>query len=737
MTVKQASESFEFQEGSDTLSPKLMLELPRPGAGVPNCDGDLALITVSNHSFDKDKTDKRLYIVSLKAAQGSKPTSASDLLQAIPSDADIEAGGEAFWLDSRTIGYIAEGKQESKEVTSQSTLYAIPISSASTIGKPVSIGKFPPAVNPANVQYSTKAFILVFTAHVYADEDLHTVQKQDATYENRGNSAKVYDVTYARHWDEWIGPKKSSLFTISVKKGTDGKWEMGDRYGAPLKGTEHHVPVEPFGGVEDYSISEKHILYNTIDPEHSEAWHTRHNVYLVDLTTDTKSAAPRQLSSGKHGQTHSPVLSPSGKWAAWLQRAEDGYEADRARVVLAHVESGNHKVLDALDKWDRSPNGIIWDREESSLWMSVDDHGYVKLFKLELPGDGDLQAIVGSKQSDWVPKPVPYTKTGAVSNLVALPGNRVLYSLSSLTGPNELHLLSANGKSEQLTDFTKSHLGSNTKLKLDAGESFWFEGDKGIQVQGFILKPKGYETSQNSDKKWPAVLLIHGGPQSAWADQWSTRWNQNVFAQQGYFVVALNPTGSTGFGQDFTDGITKDWGGAPFVDLQKGWKEALRKYPEIDQERTAAAGASWGGFAINWIQGHPEYDFKFKAVIAHAGVFDARNMGFITEEVFFYNHDFGGVPWEGAGEELGQKYNPANLVSKWAIPQLCIHGSKDYRLSEVESLGAFNSLQQKHIPSRLVIFPDENHWVLKPGNSLQWHFEVFRWLHQFIGQGAR
>ncbi|KAG9094444.1 hypothetical protein FRC07_011302, partial [Ceratobasidium sp. 392] len=240
----------------------------------------------------------------------------------------------------------------------------------------------------------------------------------------------------------------------------------------------------------------------------------------------------------------------------------------------------------------------------------------------------------------------------------------------------------------------------------------------------WIVRPPGADAeSVKEGKKWPAVLLIHGGPQGAWEDSWSTRWNPQVFAQQGYFVVAINPTGSTTFGQEFTDAIAGDWGGKPFEDLRKGWKYVLDNYKEIDPERAVAAGASWGGYAINWIQGHPEFGFNFKALVCHDGVFDTVYNGFATDELYFFNHDFGGPPWDARSRKTAEKFNPANFVSRWSTPQLIIHGSKDYRLAETEGLGAFNALQSRGVPSRIVIFPDENHWVLRPGNSLKWHYE--------------
>jgi len=280
----------------------------------------------------------------------------------------------------------------------------------------------------------------------------------------------------------------------------------------------------------------------------------------------------------------------------------------------------------------------------------------------------------------------------------------------------------------QITRFTEEELKEKTMI---AGEEFWFKGAT-RDVQGWILKPQGFK--EGDKKKWPAILLIHGGPQGAWEDQWSTRWNPNIFASQGYVTIALNPTGSTTFGQEFTDAIAEDWGGAPFVDMQKGWKHALKTWPEIDADRTVAAGGSWGGYAVNWINGHPEFDFGFKALMCHDGVFDSNYNGYSTDELFFFNHEWGGRPWDSKSKLLSEKYSPANYVDKWSTPQLLIHGSKDYRLPETESIGAFHALQQRGIASRLVIFPTENHWVLDHGNSLKWHYEVFRWFDQFVGR---
>lgn len=275
----------------------------------------------------------------------------------------------------------------------------------------------------------------------------------------------------------------------------------------------------PFGGAEDYNLSEKHIIYTTIDPEHPQAWHTRQNVsysvtgvlsssmfpqvYIVPLSVDYKSTAtPKHLTSGKQGAAHSPILSPSGVWGAWLELEEDGYESDRARVVLSHISTGRRVILYALDKWDRSPTSIIWNLEGNALWMSVGDDGYNRVYKLDLPGEGVLDELVSGKTPGWHPSPRAYTKTGSASGLEALPGDKLLFSLSNLTRPNELHLLTEAHKHKQLTDFSGSQVSGKANLNLDPGEPYWFEGNKGVKVQGWIHKPRGFDKS----KKWPAVM---------------------------------------------------------------------------------------------------------------------------------------------------------------------------------------------------------------------------------------
>ncbi|GAA5825189.1 hypothetical protein JCM11251_006136 [Rhodosporidiobolus azoricus] len=540
---------------------------------------------------------------------------------------------------------------------------------------------------------------------------------------------------------------------------------------SPLKGTKLECPVKPFGDSSDWSLSPTHILFHSKSPLLNPAYHTRHEVYLSPFSPSTPaSSSPRQLTLGNQGATASPVLSPDGKRAAWLQMEEDGYEADRNRVVVYELAAPGKdgKRWVATPEWDRSPSSIVWAPKGDKLYLTAEDEGHVKVFMLEVPVGGGLDKEGKEKRPD----PVALTEFHAVSGVEPLPlaftqssngGNgkeepaRLLLTTNSLRHPNRLSLLSINPSpsvppappSTSLTALaTLTPLDKYPFLAdLHEGEEFTFAGDKGEGVHGWITFPpalaavraKGEKTKEEEEekqekkKKYPLAFLCHGGPQSAWNDGWSTRWNPSVFAAKGYVTVAINRTGSTGFGQAFCDRIKGDWGGAPFRDLVAGLQFVKTAYPEIDPDRTACLGASYGGFMVNFIQGHNE-QMGFKALVCHDGVFSPTQTWNATEELYFPEREFGGLPWEVP--ENYQKWSPANFVSKWATPQLVIHGSRDYRLVEGEGLGVFNTLQRLHIPSRLVIFPSENHWVLKPNNSRRWHKEVFRWIDEWTAPSA-
>ncbi|KAL1744514.1 Alpha/Beta hydrolase protein [Schizophyllum fasciatum] len=708
---KQQATAFAWKEGADVFSPKDLVGLGRPGAGVANAAGDLVLVSSSKFDFEEKKNKKSIYLAPIESTVK-------------PLEIPLVKGGEAFWLDARTVGHVVEGENKTLDFYTIDIKFETEPGALTTPKPPTLIGTFPTA-GAANFVYNPASGHLVFSAEVYADGDLATVARQDKEWEERGNSAYVYDETYVRHWDTFVGPKTSVLFSAPLHQTPDREWVFEQKWTNLLKDTGHSTPVAPFGGTDDFAVSKTHVVYTSKDPDLPEAMHTKQNIYIVDITGASK---PKDLSSGKQGATHAPTFSTDGTKVAWLELAEDGYEADKYTVILYDLSKDVRFAITA--KWDRSPDGLAFSKDDKTLYFTAGDEAKIKVFSVPVP-----PTPTSSDSTQDYATPVALTSSGAASGVQALPGGRVLFTRSSLTSPNDVFFLSNADDAlsrpptaTQITDFTSPDLAGKY---LAPGEEFWFKGARDKDVQGWILKPKGFKRGEA--RAWPVVLLIHGGPQGAWEDQWSTRWNPNVFVGQGYVTVMINPTGSTTFGQEFTDAIQNDWGGKPFVDLKKGWDYILKEYPEIDAERAVAAGASWGGFAINYIQGHPEFGFGFKALFCHDGVFDAEYLGHATDELFFSNHEWGGRPWDEHTKKLLDKYSPHLFVHKWSTPQLIVHGSKDYRLPETDGIGAFHALQQRNVPSRLVIFPDENHWVLNHGNSLKWHYEVFRWFDQWVG----
>ncbi|KAH0832030.1 Alpha/Beta hydrolase protein [Lanmaoa asiatica] len=726
------SAEFALKASPEVLSPQDMLILPRPGT----------------YSFDDRKTHKSLAVTPIVA--GSDPFNLS-----------LPNGGDAFWLDARTIAHVVETGPDKEK---KQELFAIPVvftGKAISVGDPIPVGSFP-VTTAADFRYAQSTGVLVFSAYVYSDGDLNAVKANDEKYNNRGNTALVYDETFERQWDTWVGPKHKSLFTVRLYE-DQGKFVLGRDFTNALQGTDLSTPVEPFGGTDDFDISDGQIIFTAKDPALPKATHTKQNIYLVGF--DGSNLV--ELTTGVHGATHAPAFNRQGDKVAWLQLDEDGHESDRAKAVIHDLAKGVSFTI--TQDWDRSPSALAacLNTPGEFIYLTAEDIARAKIFTLPIPPTPS-ESTAHPKLTSPYDIPVALTDTHVASGLQVLPNGRLLFALSSLTSPNDAYVLSniqlveadikrnasspVRAELAQITKFSAAHLQGK---HLHPGKEFWFRGAE-HNIHGWILTPPGYESTDV--KKWPVIMLIHGGPESCWADSWSTRWNPNVFANQGYVVVAINPTGSTSFGQELTEGIKEDWGGKPFVDLVNGWRYVLENYPQIDPERAVAAGASYGGYAINWIQGNPEFGFGFKALMCHDGVFDTTYNGYATDELFFFNHEWGGRPWEERSFELSRKYSPAYTVSKWSTPELIIHGGKDYRLPETDGIAVWHALQQYvssqtqpfgvlaltpprlrnrlGIQSRLVIFPDENHWVLNAGNSLKWHYEVFKWFDEFVGENA-
>ena len=510
-------------------------------------------------------------------------------------------------------------------------------------------------------------------------------------------SGMIFDELFVRHWDSFKDGRRNHVFRVPI--GDDGT------AGEPvdlMPGVDGDCPTVPWGGDGDYAISpdDSWLVYNAKVVEGSEeAWSTDWDLWAVP--TDGSQAAAC-LTEANPAWDSSPTFSPDGATLAYLAMARPGYESDRRRVVV--MDWATHTARTLTEAWDRSPGGLVWSPDGTALYATADNVGNQSIFEIDAK-DGMVSAVL-----------TPHTN----SDPRPLADGRLLFARDSLVSPVELFVLpQGGGEPAPIT-----HLNDELLAAIEFGEylQFSFPGANHDEVFGYLV----YPVNRDLSKKYPLAFLIHGGPQGSFGDHWHYRWNPQVYAGHGYAVVMIDFHGSTGYGQAFTDAINGDWGGAPYDDLMKGLDHVLRSHRWIDPERMAAAGASFGGYMINWIQGQTD---RFKALVCHDGNLDELMAYFETEELWFPEWEHGGTPWENP--EGYRKHSPVRFVANWKTPQLVIHGALDYRVVDTQGLATFNALQRLGVSSRLLYYPDENHWVLKPLNSIQWHEVVLEWMDRW------
>ncbi len=510
-------------------------------------------------------------------------------------------------------------------------------------------------------------------------------------------SGLVFDRLFVRHWDSFKDGRRNHVFRLPL--GADGA------AGAPvdlMPGVDGDCPTLPWGGDGDYAVSpdDRFLVYTAkVVAGSEEAWSTDWDLWAVP--TDG-SAPARCLTEDNPAWDSSPVFSPDGATLAYLAMARAGYEADRRRVVLMSWPDGARRSL--TEAWDRSPDALVWAADGKSLYATADNVGNHSLFSIDA-GDG-MVAALATLHTNAEPRP--------------LADGRLVFARDSLVSPAELYLLPiGGGEPAPLTHHNEARLAG---LGFGEYRQFSFVGANYDEVSGYLV----YPVDRDPAATYPLAFLIHGGPQGSFGDHWHYRWNPQVYAAHGYATVMIDFHGSTGYGQAFTDAINGDWGGAPYEDLMKGLDHVLRTHPWIDPERAAAAGASFGGYMINWIQGQTD---RFAALVCHDGNLDETMAYFETEELWFPEWEHGGTPWDNP--EGYRTHSPLRFVGNWKTPELVIHGALDYRVVDTQGLATFNALQRRGVPSRLLYYPDENHWVLKPLNSIQWHETVLEWMDRW------
>ncbi len=506
-------------------------------------------------------------------------------------------------------------------------------------------------------------------------------------------SGQIYDELFVRHWDTWKDGRRSHLFIQSVDGGP-----VVDL----MRGMDADSPSKPFGGTEEiaFTADSKGLVFTARDVGAAEPWSTDFDLYYAPVDG---SAAPRCLTEANEAWDTQPVFSPDGRTLAYLAMERPGFEADRFRIVLRDWDSGDIRVL--TQNWDYSAGGIVFSEKGDTLYVTASDRGQVSLFSIDL-ATGEVRTLVAEG----------HVRSPAVA------GDEIVFGLDTLGSPVDLFVLDPqSGETRRLTEVNAKRLAG---AALGEAEQFSFAGWNGETVSGYVVKPANFDPSRS----YPVAFLIHGGPQGSFGNDFHYRWNPQTYTGAGYAAVMVDFHGSVGYGQAFTDSISGDWGGKPLEDLQKGLAAALKSNPWMDGDRVCALGASYGGYMINWIAGNwPE---RFRCLVNHDGTLDQRMMYFSTEELWFPEWEHGGPYWENP--EGHEKHNPVLFVDQWKTPMLVIHGALDFRLPETQGLAAFTALQRRGIPSRLLYFPDENHWVLRPSNSLLWHETVLDWLDRWL-----
>lgn len=541
----------------------------------------------------------------------------------------------------------------------------------------------------ADFTWSPDGKMFAFSTEVYPEcADLKCTANKAEAEENSNVKAVIADRLLYRHWDTFKRGKRSHLFVVSV----DG--------GAPKDLTPGDYDVPPFSLGDplayDFSPDGKEICFAR-NTDKNEALSTNNDLWLVSVN----GGEARRITGNNIGYDSTPRYSPDGRWIAYRSQARNGYESDRIRLMIYDRQNGAIKEL--TTSFDRWVGEHLWSPDGKSLFIVAEDRGREMIATVSI--NGGIKPVISNTASNSI--------------TLSADGKTLAFTRSSLTMPSEVFIANADGgNARQLTN-TNSNLLA--QIDLNPAEDFEYVGALKAKIHGFIVKPPQFDKS----KKYPMILLIHGGPQGAWLDNWGYRWNAQMWAARGYVTVLINPHGSTGYGQAFTEQITGDWGGAVYEDLMKGVDHVIN-LGYVDPNLIGAAGGSYGGYMVNWIMGHTD---RFKALMSHAGIFNSVSM-YATEELWFQEWEFKGTPWEKP--ELYTKWSPHLHAKNFKTPTLVIHGELDYRVPVGEGIQLFSTLQRKGVPSKFLYFPDEGHWILKPQNSELWYKTVLDWFDQWL-----
>ncbi|WP_145478280.1 alpha/beta hydrolase family protein [Stenotrophomonas rhizophila] len=658
-----------------------MIALDRVSAPLLTADGGNVVFAKRVVGSDS-KASTGLFIRNLRTRDAAPPRPLTPAGWNVNSAALSDDGQTVYFLSAKG------GSQQ---------LYAMPLAG----GAPRQLTDF--AVDVDSFQISPQGDRVAFSAGVFQDcgSDLACTAKKLDAHKARKNTGEVFDSLFVRHWDTWNDGRRNTLFVAPLPAAKAAAVKGASAISATLAGD---APSKPFGGNDDFTWSPdgRSVVASIRVAGREEAWSTNFDLYRLDAEG---KQAPVNLTAANPAWDAGPVFSADGNTLYYRAMKRPGFEADRFGVIALDLASG--KTREIAPSWDRSAGEVVLAQDGKSFYTAADDLGEHRLFNIDIAtGKATVVAEGGS-----IGSPV-------------IAGSTLAYTKNSLKSGDQIVVAQADGSSPR--EITPSAGQMLPDVAFGDYEQFQFKGWNNETVHGYVVKPYNYQEG----KTYPVAFLIHGGPQGSFGNGWSYRWNPQTYAGQGYAVVMIDFHGSTGYGQAFTDAISQHWGDRPLEDLQKGWAAAQKQYPFLNGDKACALGASYGGFMVNWIAGN--WNEPWKCLVNHDGVFDQRMMGYATEELWFTEWEQGGTPF--AKPQNYEKFNPVNHVADWKKPILIIHGQLDFRIPVEQGLGAFTAAQRQGIESKFLYFPDENHWVLKPQNSVQWHDTVNGWLKQHIGQ---
>lgn len=651
-----------------------MLKMRRVGDPQLSPDGKTIAFTIGDVDKAANRTLTQIYTMSadgVNIKQITKDTKSSSSPRWSPDGKKIAftTGGQIWVMD-------ADG-DDKKQITKIST----------GAGNPV---------------WSPNGDWIAFNSDVYPNcKDDACNAAEDEKNENSKVKAIVAERLLYRHWVEWRDKKRTHVFIISSKGGIATDLTPGD-FDSP--------PYAASTGV-DYAFSpdSKEIAFLR-NPDKIEAISTNSDIYIANFANIGDSSSVKNITVTNKGYDASPVYTPDGKYILYRSQMTEGFEADRWRIMRYNRSTGETKELTV--GFDQQADDLTLSPDGKTIYFTANTRGKNPIYSVPLEPNFMLKIATHVKQ---------IRNDGFFSNISVLPdGNTFIGVSSSMTTPAEVYKIPMSGA---MTNLTKTNAATN----LANGEDVDWIGGMGAKVHGFLLKPMNYDAK----KKYPMIVLIHGGPQGAWNDSWGYRWNPQMYANAGYIVFMPNPRGSTGYGQKFVNEISGDWGGKVVDDIKNGIVEVLKKNPTIDKERIGAAGASYGGYMVDWLLGHNDDPrFKFKAFVSHAGVYNLESMAGTTEELWFVNYEFKGMPWQNKANY--EKWSPHKFAAKFKTPTLVTQGEIDYRVPVDQSLQLFTALQLNGTDSKLIVFPDEGHWILKPQNSEFFYKNVLDWFGKYL-----